>query len=302
MCIVTQTDVTVNAVNGLNGTLDSCTYFLGSQGNPGDVTMEDEDALIERVTLLKSEGLVESAEDAAISDTEEEIFAKPANSGDSLSFKQLNKYRLSLVTFAMFGLSFFVYLSTVAVLPSQVLSLVGRENKGKLLSAVLGTGGVITFIVSPLIGTMSDRLQTRFGKRSPIMIISSIITCVVLFGLALTAPTLPGCQKNSCFFINESKPVCSHHKSSCQTDKENLTLYGVFFVVYMIVSGSYAAVSVAWNGLIADMCPDDLRGFASGMAGLFTLLGYGAGALWNVFYRVLFIASSVSGIVLEWCI
>jgi MFS family permease len=53
----------------------------------------------------------------------------------------------------------------------------------------------------------------------------------------------------------------------------------------MIVSGSYAAVSVAWNGLIADMCPDDLRGFASGMAGLFTLLGYGAGALWNVFYR-----------------
>jgi hypothetical protein len=114
LCIVTQTDVTVNAVNGLNGTLDSCTYFLGSQGNPGDVTMEDEDALIERVTLLKSEGLVESAEDAAISDTEEEIFAKPANSGDSLSFKQLNKYRLSLVTFAMFGLSFFVYLSTVA--------------------------------------------------------------------------------------------------------------------------------------------------------------------------------------------
>jgi hypothetical protein len=70
LCIVTQTDVTVNAVNGLNGTLDSCTYFLGSQGNPGDVTMEDEDALIERVTLLKSEGLVESAEDAAISDTE----------------------------------------------------------------------------------------------------------------------------------------------------------------------------------------------------------------------------------------
>ena len=38
-----------------------------------------------------------------------------------------------------------------------------------------------------------------------------------------------------------------------------------------------------------------MLGFVSGMAGLFTLLGYGAGALWNVFYRVLSVASSDNG-------
>lgn len=35
---------------------------------------------------------------------------------------------------------------------------------------------------------------------------------------------------------------------------------GVYFIVYAAVAGLYAAIGTAWNGLIADVCPDDTRG------------------------------------------
>lgn len=81
---------------------------------------------------------------------------------------------------------------------------------------------------------------------------------------------------------------------------------GIYFVVFMAMSGLWACISVAWNGLIGDITPRHLRGmqyllaskfeclasvitclgFVSGMIGLMTLLGNGLGALWNVFYKV----------------
>lgn len=40
---------------------------------------------------------------------------------------------------------------------------------------------------------------------------------------------------------------------------------------------------MVWYSAVVLLCV----GIVSGMAGMFTLLGYAAGALWNVFYRVM---------------
>ncbi|XP_062503057.1 uncharacterized protein LOC134180013 [Corticium candelabrum] len=255
----------------------------------------DENGLrVEQLALLRSDRLVETVAGSFMDDdTDREIFGDSEDILDDGSTAhgqdRRSKLRLCLMASFAFGFSFYVYLSTVGVLPSQVLVLVGSKDKGKFLAAVVGAAGVITFLVSPLVGTLSDRLQTRFGKRSPIILICSIILCILMFGLAWAAPTLPGCQTDSCYSVNTSKPICSHDNDSvCSTaDTENITLYGVYFIVYAAVAGLYAAIGTAWNGLIADVCPDDTRGFVSGMVGLFVLFGNAAGALWNVFYRTI---------------
>eukprot|EP00118_Oscarella_pearsei_P007520 m.37240 g.37240 ORF g.37240 m.37240 type:complete len:120 (+) comp32346_c0_seq7:33-392(+) len=71
------------------------------------------------------------------------IFRNPfINSGKQKqqSSDKTSRRKLVLLSVAMFGMSFLVYLLSVGVAPAQVLALVGDKHKGLYLGAVMASG------------------------------------------------------------------------------------------------------------------------------------------------------------------
>ncbi|MDT0547531.1 MULTISPECIES: MFS transporter [Streptomyces] len=62
----------------------------------------------------------------------------------------------------------------------------GREE---LLGYVTGSAQFVYLVLSPLIGFWSDRTRSRFGRRTPFMIVGTVLGFVALFGIA-AAPTV----------------------------------------------------------------------------------------------------------------
>eukprot|EP00118_Oscarella_pearsei_P007519 m.37231 g.37231 ORF g.37231 m.37231 type:complete len:103 (+) comp32346_c0_seq4:33-341(+) len=56
------------------------------------------------------------------------------------SSDKTSRRKLVLLSVAMFGMSFLVYLLSVGVAPAQVLALVGDKHKGLYLGAVMASG------------------------------------------------------------------------------------------------------------------------------------------------------------------
>ncbi|CAM5400434.1 MFS transporter OS=Streptomyces alboniger OX=132473 GN=CP975_11420 PE=4 SV=1 [Streptomyces alboniger] len=62
----------------------------------------------------------------------------------------------------------------------------GREE---LLGYVTGSAQFVYLVLSPLIGFWSDRKRSRFGRRTPFMIVGTVLGAVALFGIA-AAPSV----------------------------------------------------------------------------------------------------------------
>jgi MFS family permease len=60
-------------------------------------------------------------------------------------------------------------------------------NKANDLSLLLGVGGLISILVGPVVGLLSDHTSSRFGKRRPWMFIGLIGMVVGLVGVALSS-------------------------------------------------------------------------------------------------------------------
>jgi MFS family permease len=87
------------------------------------------------------------------------------------------------------------------------------------------------------------------------------------------------------------KPVCPNDTDSSifRIDGEvyKVALYSIFF---LIGTGSYAILNVAYNGLMADMTHPSIRGFGSGVMGTMIILGMLTGAGVGIFYKTIGIA------------
>src|SRR5262249_38923327 len=53
------------------------------------------------------------------------------------------------------------------ILPDIVLHLVGPNVKGTAISALEGIGTVMAIVWQPMMGAVSDRTRSRFGRRRP---------------------------------------------------------------------------------------------------------------------------------------
>lgn len=165
------------------------------------------------------------------------VRAGPAAAGSS-SFGQLR--HLALATF-WFG-QFFLWqpVSTVLV-QHQVDDLVPRDQQGTALGLLIGCGGFIAMAVPPLVGTWSDRLNTRFGRRRPIIVTGTLATVAGLLVL----------------FSARSYPQL---------------LFG-----YAWVQVFFNGAGAAYAGLIPDVVPEPEYGRASGYLATMVQLGSGAG-------------------------
>lgn len=131
----------------------------------------------------------------------------------------------------------------ITTLPKQALTIGGDAVKGQTLGVVLLLGAVVSMIVAPIFGALSDRVVTPYGRRRPWIVLGTMMNIVGLFGLA--------------YFPRAN-------------DLSSLPLYiGAFIWVEFWNN----AATAPFSALIPDVVPQDQRGSAAGWSGLMGMLG-----------------------------
>jgi MFS family permease len=163
----------------------------------------------------------------------------PVNGQAEAGFSNLRHIALSAFWFG----SFFLWQPfTFVILQDQVDSLVPNRNaQGGAIGFAVSVGGLFALAIPPLVGAISDRLTTPFGRRRPIMIGASLLT---LPGFVLLATT---------------------HS------------YVALVIGYGWVQFFFNAAGAAFAGIIPDVVPAQQFGRASGFLATMVQLGSGAG-------------------------
>ena len=140
-----------------------------------------------------------------------------------------------------FGSNFLWIPLTTVLIQSQIDSVVPKGSQNTAIGVALGIGGVLAMTVPPLVGAWSDRLNTRFGRRRPIIVAGSLLTMPGLVILAVA------------------------------------NNYAEVLVGYAIIQFFFNAAQAAYAGIIPDVVPAQQVGKASGFLATMTQLGIGTG-------------------------
>lgn len=105
-----------------------------------------------------------------------------ASSGEPAASPPANRRLLPSLLIASLTL-FATYGGLIAILlPSQVL-MIDEANKVANLAVVTTISFVFTLFAQPIVGALSDRTRSRFGRRVPWMVLGAIIGGIFLFGM-----------------------------------------------------------------------------------------------------------------------
>jgi MFS family permease len=129
------------------------------------------------------------------------------------------------------------------ILPRIVQDLVGSAHKGTALSLLEGIGTVMAVVWQPMMGAVSDRTTSRFGRRRPFIFGGTVADVVFLIGLALSGS------------------------------------YWLLVVFYFLLQTASNTAQGPYQGLQPDVVPEAQRGTASGYYGLANLVGTLAGTI-----------------------
>src|SRR6202140_1160015 len=140
-----------------------------------------------------------------------------------------------------FGSNFLWIPLTTVLIQSQVDAVVPKGSQNSAIGFAIGIGGFLAMTVPPLVGAWSDRLNTRFGRRRPIMVAGTLLTIPGLI-LLMTAGNYPQ-----------------------------------IVVGYAIIQFFFNAAGAAYAGIIPDVVPAQQFGKASGFLATMTQLGIGGG-------------------------
>ena len=124
----------------------------------------------------------------------------------------------------------------IALIPVGATLIAGR-NADLLIGRVTAAGGVFALLTPILVGWLSDRTVTRWGRRRPWMVAGTILNIIGLGLLALSTNQL------------------------------------TFIAAYLVVQLSNNAAGAAYTGVIPDVVRAEDRGRASGLLGTMNQLG-----------------------------
>mmetsp|Transcript_4736 Transcript_4736/g.7365 ORF Transcript_4736/g.7365 Transcript_4736/m.7365 type:complete len:482 (+) Transcript_4736:128-1573(+) len=137
--------------------------------------------------------------------------------------------------------------STASVIwPSQIKSIVGDDKKAFYNGLIPAFGALLSLVLTPIAGALSDASRSRFGRRRPYIVVGTIVAIVFSF---LSAPFGSG---------------------------SNIWLY---LVPNLGTQAGLAASAGAFTGLMPDLVTASKHGAASGYLGLFTAIGSLVGAI-----------------------
>ena len=140
-----------------------------------------------------------------------------------------------------FGMNFMWIPVTTNLVQSQVDEVVPKGMQNTAIGVAIGIGGILSVAVPPLVGAWSDRLNTRFGRRRPIMVAGTLLTIpgLALLGVAGNYPEI---------------------------------LLGVVIIQFF-----FNGAGAAYAGIIPDVVPAQQFGKASGFLATMTQLGIAGG-------------------------
>jgi MFS family permease len=140
-----------------------------------------------------------------------------------------------------FGSNFLWIPLTTVLIQTQIDGVVPKGVQNTAVGVTLGVGGLLAMTVPPIVGAWSDRLNTRFGRRRPIMVAGTLLTIPGLV-LLMTAGSYPQIVAG-----------------------------------YVIIQFFFNAAGAAYAGIIPDVVPAQQVGKASGFLATMTQLGIGGG-------------------------
>jgi MFS family permease len=140
-----------------------------------------------------------------------------------------------------FGMNFLWIPLTTVLVQGQVDHVVPPGSQNAAIGFAIGIGGFFSVTIPPLVGAWSDRMNTRFGRRRPIIVAGTLLTMPGLF-LLMTATTYPQ-----------------------------------ILVGFVIVQFFFNGAQAAYSGVIPDVVPAQQFGKASGFLATMTQLGIASG-------------------------
>jgi MFS family permease len=140
-----------------------------------------------------------------------------------------------------FGSNFLWIPLTTILIQAQIDGVVPKGMQNTAIGVTLALGGVLATAVPPIVGAASDRLNTRFGRRRPIMVGGTLLTLPGLV-LLMTAASYPQIVAG-----------------------------------YVIIQFFFNGAQAAYAGIIPDVVPAQQVGKASGFLATMTQLGIGSG-------------------------
>jgi MFS family permease len=161
--------------------------------------------------------------------------------------RPLPAFRQALLSFYWFATQVHWSAILVILLPAQARLIGGETLKGTTLGQVLLIGALVSMVVAPVFGAISDRIVTRWGRRRPWLVVGSSMNAIGLVALA-AIPSVPGSL-------------------------------GWFIAAFMWIEFWNNVATAPYSALIPDVVPPGQRGAAAGWLGLMTMLGNFAGAL-----------------------
>ncbi|AEB11050.1 MFS transporter [Marinithermus hydrothermalis] len=135
-----------------------------------------------------------------------------------------------------FATSFKWFLVLLALLPARVAAVVPEGEKNAKLGLLLAVGAVMALVGPPVMGYLSDRFPTRWGRRLPYLVVGSLVTALALVLMA--------------------------HAPS----------YAALFLAFLLLQVGDDLATGPYSALIPDLVPRDRRGAASGWMGALQLV------------------------------
>lgn len=167
------------------------------------------------------------------------------NRQNSQSEKRLGYPRLLAINAFWFGNGAHWQPIFISLLPLGA-KLVDEPHKELIVGRATAAGGVFALLVPVLVGWLSDRTATRWGRRRPWMVGGAILNVVGLMLLSLAFT-----------------PV-------------------LVIALYLVVQAGNNAAGAAYTGVIPDVVPEVERGRASGLLGMMNSVGTVVGLVFAV--------------------
>lgn len=155
--------------------------------------------------------------------------------------KELRWYDYITLNINWFALTTRSQTLTPLVIPLLVQQFVGEANKGSALGTMRLWALMAAVLIQALMGMLSDRNTSRFGRRRPLIFVGVIIEFFILLAIGFTA------------------------------NLEGMYGYWVLFGLYIFSMLGSNVSHAATQGLIPDHVPDEKKGLASGIKAMLEL-------------------------------
>ncbi len=154
---------------------------------------------------------------------------------DHTSPTRVSKWFIFVYSLTMFGANL-TMLAPILFSLAYKIQLVDPDGKEASLGLIVGIGALVNIVVTPLVGVLTDRTRSPWGRRRP-WVAAGIVICA-LAGTAIAVAS-------------------------------SVLVIGIAWVVYMI---GIAAILSAVTPVLADQIPESQRGIVGALSGVSTQL------------------------------